>query len=181
MSIIKLALEQKRISFLNNERILTLIEHVWHFGPSIYIEDDIKSVEMSFTELLPTLFFTPFKFYLSPIGYNYTLSILFLLYLGYVLLYSYNIVKGRVSYATDLILWLLNLGYILYEVSQWLDQGREYFSFSGLMNVWDIMISCIWIALYVINVVVIGAFSVFPKRYQSIKYLIHHPETNHLE
>eukprot|EP01084_Bolivina_argentea_P186908 322073_1 len=181
MSIIKLALEQKRISFLNNERILTLIEHVWHFGPSIYIEDDIKSVEMSFTELLPTLFFTPFKFYLSPIGYNYTLSILFLLYLGYILLYSYNIVQGRVNYATDLVLWLLNLGYILYEVSEWLDKGREYFSVSGLMNVWDIMISVVWIALYIINSYVIGAFSFSPKKYQSIKWLMDHPETNDLE
>ncbi len=60
-----------------------------------------------------------------------------------------------------------HLGYILYEVSEWWDKRREYFAVTGLMNVWDIMISVVWIFLFIINAAVIGAFSVNPEKYQT--------------
>eukprot|EP01084_Bolivina_argentea_P173334 300212_1 len=37
MNIIKFALEHKRTSFLNNERILDVVTHIWNHGPSIDI------------------------------------------------------------------------------------------------------------------------------------------------
>eukprot|EP01083_Nonionella_stella_P172932 594922_1 len=151
MNILKLALEQKRTSFLNNDRILKVITHIWHHGASIDIEQELEADEASFSDLLPILFFTPFKFYMTPIGYNWTLSVLFGLYLIYVLLYSFWVSRHVATVGQDLALWALNLGYILYEVSEWCDKGREYFSVTGLMNLFDIMISVCWIVLFIIN------------------------------
>ena len=113
MSILKLALEQKRISFLNNERIISIAKHIWHRGNKIDIADEIMAKDLSFSELLPILFYSPFKFYLSPCGFNYTLSILYFMYLIFVLSYSYSLVTGRVDYFFDLSLWIFNLGMLV--------------------------------------------------------------------
>eukprot|EP01084_Bolivina_argentea_P186911 322077_1 len=175
MNIMKLALEQKRISFLNNERILDVVTHTWNHGPSIDIEESIKSEDLSSSQLLPRLVFYPFRFYMSPVGYNYTLSILFLLYLLYVLGYSWYIVRGedtQIGYIADSILWILNIGYVSYEFSEFSDKGREYFSVSGLMNIWDIMISIVWVALFLVNVVFLQAFHLKPSEHVNLREII---------
>eukprot|EP01083_Nonionella_stella_P261013 889298_1 len=144
LNILKLALEQKCISFVNNERILNIVNHIWYHGASIDIGQELQPYPLSFTELLPILCFTPIKFYMLPVGYSYTLNVLFGMYLIYVLWYSFEVVNGRATPLTDAILWIFAIGFIFYEISEWVDKGREYFSVSGLMNIWDIMISICW-------------------------------------
>eukprot|EP01083_Nonionella_stella_P172931 594920_1 len=160
INIIKLALEQKRTSFLNNDRILNVINHIWYHGPSLDIKQkELKPDSLPFSELLPILFFTPFKFYMLPIGYNFTRNILFAMYLIYVLWYSFRVVNETATAIWDTVLWILALGFILYEISEWRDKGREYCSVNGLMNVWDIMISVLWIVLFIMNVLTLNAFA----------------------
>eukprot|EP01083_Nonionella_stella_P141205 434580_1 len=154
MNIIKLALEQKRISFLNNDRILNIVNHIWYHGASIDIGQELKPDSLSFTELLPILCFTPFKFYILPVGYNFTLNVLFGMYLIYVLWYSFEVVNGLATPLTDTVLWILALGFISYEIAEWVDKGREYFSASGVMNIWDTMISICWIFIFVIYLII---------------------------
>eukprot|EP01083_Nonionella_stella_P233942 823765_1 len=151
MNILRLAQQQKRMSFLKNERIFNIINHIWYHGASIDIGQELKPDSLSFTELLPILCFTPFKFYILPVGYNFTLNVLFGMYLIYVLWYSFEVVNDRATPYTDAVLWILALGFISYEIAEWVDKGREYFSASGLMNIWDIMISICWALIFVIN------------------------------
>eukprot|EP01083_Nonionella_stella_P204526 745537_1 len=154
MNIIKLALEQKRISFLNNERILSIIKHIWYHGASFDIGQELKPDSLSFADLLPILCFTPLKFYILPVGYNFTLNMLFGMYLVYVLWYSFEVVNDRATPYTDAVLWILAIGVVLYEIMEWIDKRREYCSVSGLSNVFDIMISVCWALIFVINLMI---------------------------
>lgn len=40
---------------------------------------------------------------------------------------------------------------IVYEITEYIDKGREYFSVTGLMNVFDIMIAVNWILIFVLG------------------------------
>ena len=152
MSILSLALEQSRVSFLNNDRILGIMRHVWYNSTAIHVEETIDTKDKKWGEQFQTLFFQPFKFYMSPVGFNWTIAMLYFLYLAYVLFYSYLIVKDRDSYIGDIVLWLFNAGFVMYEISEFSDKGRQYFSVTGIMNVWDILISIIWILLFVLYI-----------------------------
>ena len=81
ISIIQLALEQQRLSFLNNERILSIIRHVWNHGMSISVDEEVDMEDLSLSELIQTLFYQPIKFYMTPIVFNWTVATLYLLYL----------------------------------------------------------------------------------------------------
>eukprot|EP01084_Bolivina_argentea_P166855 289660_1 len=152
MSILSLALEQKRVSFLNNDRILGIMKHVWYHSAAILVEDEIDPRGLNWSESLQILVFQPFKFYMSPMGFNWTIAALYLLYLIFVVTYSYVIIKGEDKFYIDIIFWLFNAGFVLYEVSEFSDKGRQYFSVTGIMNAWDIMISIVWICLFVIYI-----------------------------
>ena len=127
ISVIDMALEQRRVDFLNNKRILNIEQHMWYHGASLDIEDDVNPKELSFYELLAILFFTPFKFYMSPIGFNSARVLIYVLYFIYVLTYSYYTITGDVGYKMDCTLWALAFGYVWYEIQEFLETGRKYF------------------------------------------------------
>eukprot|EP00488_Nonionellina_sp_1-RS-2012_P002954 TRINITY_DN5991_c0_g1_i1.p1 TRINITY_DN5991_c0_g1~~TRINITY_DN5991_c0_g1_i1.p1 ORF type:complete len:117 (+),score=19.08 TRINITY_DN5991_c0_g1_i1:33-353(+) len=101
-------------------------------------------------ESLQILFFQPSKFYMSPVGFNWTIAVFYLIYLMFVVLWSYLIVKGDDPEIGYMFFWLCNAGFVGYEISEFADKGRQYFSVTGIMNVWDIMISSIWIVLFLL-------------------------------
>eukprot|EP01083_Nonionella_stella_P198547 728862_1 len=150
MSILSLAIKQKRVIFLNNDRILGIMKHVWYHSAAIYVEEDIKPRDFGWGEWLQILFFQPFKFYMSPAGFNWTIAMFYVLYLVFVASWSYLIVKGDDPYEGWIIFWLCNAGFVAYELSEFADKGTQYFSVNAIMNVLDIIISIIWVILFLI-------------------------------
>eukprot|EP01084_Bolivina_argentea_P152861 266573_1 len=170
-SIMSLAMQLKRTSFLDDKRVLMYVQQVWHHGLSIHTkpfhtEQNDKVVQVTYHKLLQILVFAPFNFYLSPVGYNYTRLMLLVLYVFYVLLYSYYISKGMGSYVLDLSLWILNIGYVSHTFSDWKRKRMQYLSHSM-----DILISFVWIILFVTNVYIVKAFSMTAENYKNINEL----------
>eukprot|EP01084_Bolivina_argentea_P152859 266569_1 len=175
VTIITLALQQRRLSFLNNERVLMCVQHIWNHGSPIDMVKDSKSEladQLSYYKLLRISLFSPFRFYLSPIGYHYTCCILFVSYLMYVSVYAYYIAKGQGSYIMDLILWVLNTGYICNTVSEWKANGTNNGLFSSSMIPMDIFISLVWAVLFVTNVYIFKAFSWTSDKYKNINEFV---------
>eukprot|EP01084_Bolivina_argentea_P076453 138553_1 len=173
-SIISLAVQLKRMSFLDDKRVLIYAQQIWYRGLSIHVKQfhakqNHKTVQLSYHKLLHILVFAPFKFYLSPVGYNYTCSMLLVMNLLYVLLYSYYVSKGMGSYTMDLGLWILSMGYVSHTFSEW----KRNFNFFCL----DILISLVWIVLFVTNVYIVEAFSMKEKQYKNINELIDKDES----
>ena len=173
-SLFNLALEQKRIEFLNHDRVNDVIQHKYQIGklePESYI--DMKQLE--YYEMLKLLFFYPFKFYLTSQGYHWTQGMLFMLYLAFLCYYvSSRPVGGDEFVAHDddevsdwileILLWTMNWGYILYEIFECMEKGlREYFGFgvAGETNLLDSLISVLWIVLFAIRINFIVKETVF--------------------
>eukprot|EP01084_Bolivina_argentea_P152858 266567_1 len=172
VTIITLALQQRRLSFLNNERVLMCAQQIWN-GFGRYMENDIQSelaYQLSYYKLLRISLFTPFRFYLSPVGYNYTCCILFLSYLMYVLLYTYCVAKAQGSYIMDLILWILNTGYVCHSFSEWKEKRVGYLLGSKIFM--DILISFVWIVLFAVNIYIFKTFNAEPEKYKTISELV---------
>eukprot|EP01083_Nonionella_stella_P242799 846647_1 len=150
MSILSLALEEKRVNFLNNDRVLGIMNHVWYHSAAIHVEDTIELHDFGWGESLQILFFQPFKYYMSPVGFNWTIAIFYVLYLVFVGTWSYLVVKGRHPDEGWIAFWLCNAGFVAYELSEFSDKGRQYFSVTAIMNVWDIIISIIWVILFIL-------------------------------
>lgn len=60
----------------------------------------------------------------------------------------------------EFALWIMNTGYILYEINEIIEKGRRYFSITQLMNIWDILISLIWIILLIMRILSVNEISI---------------------
>merc|ERR1711920_597851 len=110
---------------------------------------EIEKGNQNWIQIFSLLFFRPFQFYFTPVGFNWTTGVC---YIGYLIAISIYILLNPIYPQDDLnwpecLLWVCNIGYILGEVLEFLDQGRQYFAVNGSMNYFDIMISTLWLIL----------------------------------
>ena len=56
--------------------------------------------------------------------------------------------------AGEVILWILNLAYVLYEFNELADKGKEYLNVKSMDNFFDILISIIWFILFILRFLV---------------------------
>ena len=153
-NLVQLALEQDRIQFLNNERINGVMSHVWYASAFLDPTEDIEKGNQSWIDVFTLLFQRPFQFYLTPMGFNWTTG---LCYIGYLIGISFYILVNPVYPEnpvdfSEWVLWICNIGYILNEVLEFIDQGRQYFAVNGLLNYFDIIISFLWMVLLIIRI-----------------------------
>eukprot|EP01084_Bolivina_argentea_P022070 40994_1 len=157
-SLLKLALQQNRIVFLNNDGITQCVNHSYQ-GKFLAPEDKIVE-EMSYKEMLELVCSHPFEFYFSVRGYYWVSGMLFMLYFGFICYYvSTRPIDGHLSTQTDLALeialWSMNLGYILFELQEFAEKKWTRYIYSGNANLLDIAISIIWIILFVLRMIII--------------------------
>ena len=154
LNLLQLALEQDRIQFLNNERINGVMSHVWYSSAFLDPTEDVEKGNQNWIQVFTLLFTRPFQFYLTPMGFNWTTGLSYIVYLIYIAFYIlYEPVYPEDPVGIDeLLLWICNVGYILNEVLEFLDQGRQYFAVNGLLNYFDIIISFFWMVLLGIRI-----------------------------
>eukprot|EP01083_Nonionella_stella_P156890 508598_1 len=156
--LIQLAQEGSRVQFLNNERISDVIHHMWRRG-HLRINETLKPKPKRFSGLMYTLSRYPFRFYLSPQGYHWVGGVLYAEYLLLLFAYAYYWplqsdpdVKCHVCLdVLEILFWLSNLGYILYEFHEFSQKGmQQYFNLAmmGDANVMDAMIGITWVVLF---------------------------------
>ncbi len=165
LNLLQLALEQERIQFLNNERINGVMSHVWYAAAFLDPTDDIEKGNQDWKRILTLLVQRPFQFYLTPMGFNWTTGLCYLAYLigiSIFILYKPVYPQDPISYG-EIFLWICNIGYILNEVLEFIDQGRQYFAVNGLLNYFDITISFLWMILLGIRI-----HSVYVGEYETI-------------
>eukprot|EP01084_Bolivina_argentea_P214046 363427_1 len=149
-SVLRVALQQHNSTFLNNERLNSIINHFWQSESPLDPNQSILSLPFSSSYAFHSLLDQPFRFYLTPMGFD---AIIKILHIFYVLLIYYFLAKRRYLYdeydVFECILWTFSWGYILYEPIECYTKGyHTYFSLAGWINYWDIFISIIWIILF---------------------------------
>ena len=132
-SILQLALEKKRVNFLNHDRIATVMRHMYRKG-DLLPDGQIEIADAKYSEMLRLLVGRPLSFYFSAQGYHWVSGILFMSYWMYVLLYaSYRPLSEPLERATywalEVTLWSTNAGYIGFEGVELFEKGlKEYFN-----------------------------------------------------
>eukprot|EP01084_Bolivina_argentea_P289726 497567_1 len=156
-SILNLALQQEQSTFVNNNGIKHAINHSLEIG-TLSPEGTVHINEWSYKQMLHLIVCHPFRFYLSARGYNWTAGILFMMYFIFICAYTYqrpfDVQQMEYSdYLQDIILWIANLGYILYEWLECADKGVKKYFFTGKSNALDITICTLWIGLFAMRMV----------------------------
>jgi hypothetical protein len=64
-SLLQVALEQKRVSFLNNERIANILNHMFYYDSTVNPCDAVYTQVMPYYQQLKLLAFQPFRFYVK--------------------------------------------------------------------------------------------------------------------
>ena len=151
-SLFALALEQKRIHFLNNDRVAGVINHLYQ-DQFLEPEESIIMKQRDYSEVWKLLITQPFKFYFTGQGYQWVSGTSFLEYLVYTMVYAYfrridgaNYDQDLPLFIMEILLWIMNLGYISFEVMEFITKGcREYFNvgIKGQAHLLDILISVI--------------------------------------
>eukprot|EP01084_Bolivina_argentea_P256203 431254_1 len=151
-SLVQLALEQRRLTFLNSERIWNIMQHQYRAG--FLTPDQDLQPERESSELFHRLLFAPFQFYFTSQGYHWITAVLFMLYLAFVCVYAgFRPLSGsfdsRQMVAFELILWICNVGYIVFEGFEIRDKKKEYLNLGvkGQTNLMDVAICLVWIIL----------------------------------
>ena len=152
LDLLQLALERKRIQFLNNERINGVISHVWHASAFLDPIEDIEKRNQTVVQLFRLLFERPFQFYLTPMGFNITVGFCYIVYMLFIVIFLVlRLYPEHPLGHYEAVLWVFNVGYVLNEVVECMDQGRQYFAVNGLENYLDMFISMLWILLAIIR------------------------------
>ena len=148
------ALEYRCVEFVNNERLNEIVDFMWHDLEFLNPRHS-SSYVVDAGDKLKLLFKSPALFYFTPMGLNWTTTILFLLYLVCV---CYFVIEQVYPYqefgVIEGILWLFNLGFIVYELQEMIDSGvATYFSFAtnGYLNLFDFLISLNWIIIFIVR------------------------------
>ncbi|ETO22319.1 potassium ion channel Yvc1 [Reticulomyxa filosa] len=146
MSIFDIALRFKLTNFLDFHRFPPLMLQMWYRFEYLDPQTNFIQIDRSNFKTLRTLAFSPKYFYFSPVGqyliqaFLYLFYVLYVSWIAYLQIYPYEPVPPQ-----EWLLWLLNLGYVSFEVVQLMLEGRDYFN--GLLNFWDIGICVVWIIL----------------------------------
>ena len=167
--LIQIAQESSRVTFLNNERVGDVINHMYSEG-NLKPTDRIRHKPLTFAQMFWRVFFHPFRFYLSPQGYHHCGSILYVEYLLLLFTYAYvwpsiptSGVQGwkPIWIALEIVFWCSNFGYILFECFEYNEKGaRQYFNLAvmGDANIMDAFVSVSWLFLFAIRIIILNLF-----------------------
>ena len=155
-SLLQLAIKQHSVTFLNNDGIRHVVNH-WYEHGHLPPENTVSITEKSSYEMLKLLVTHPFKFYFSARGYHWISGVLFMLYFGYICVFAYldpffsHNFEEKDQLQMEIALWIMNLGYILYEVIECAEKSIKGYLYTGLSNLLDVLISVIWIILFCVK------------------------------
>ena len=164
-SIWDIAIEYKLFEFMQFERLQPILHQLW-------IEFEFLNPEKSFAlssnkvnnarndialwRSYQQLFEDSKSFYYSPMGLEYISFIFYCVYLTWVSLYAYlHIYPFTEEDAVDpvkYVFWGFNFGYIIAECAEVMFEKLAYFR--SISNYWDIVISAIWIIMFIIRYVI---------------------------
>lgn len=136
---------------------------MWYYESFVDPRKEVHTISMNYSAQLQMLLFQPLKFYLTPLGFNWTICLFYFTYLFFLLIFAYQRFDIRTSNKTNLeiwmniILWLSNIGFIAYEIFEFFDDMRGYFSLKGLDNAIDISISILWIIIALLKYIIISS------------------------
>ena len=155
-SLLQLAIKQRSHKFLNNDGIRHAVNHLYQ-SKFLAPEQSVNVVENTSYDMLKLIVSQPFKFYFTAYGYHWTSGMLFMLYFAFICVYSYtqpftsDNFDSQHQVHIEIALWIMNLGYILYEVFECAEKGLKRYMYTGPANILDFIISCIWIILFVVK------------------------------
>eukprot|EP01083_Nonionella_stella_P216295 777687_1 len=153
LSLLSMAVDQKQIDFLSNERIHCVTSYLYTNRYTHHAKD-ITLITDSYLDLLSMLFFYPFKFYFTAQGHHWISGISFILYLLYIMFYLYFLSIGDTYYDSwevvlEIILWTTNIGYLCYDVTECTEKGIRKYLVDHPLN---ITISLLWLLLLTLRV-----------------------------
>ena len=127
-----------------------------------------KGLPMTKFQTFQLLLFKPFYFFLSPIGFSWTVGVLFVIYCILIGIYLNLEIHSNDKFPMyddpnnpdklhwkdmfEVIVWTCGFGYIAHEVKEYLDQGATYFTVNLSNNIWDIYLSINFVILLAIRV-----------------------------
>eukprot|EP01083_Nonionella_stella_P289227 984289_1 len=145
-----MALRYELTSFITNdtvERIATSIMNDWEFLRPQNKETAFEINPLSLTLIWDKLYKQKgsYKvFYFTPLG-QFTVQVF--LYILYLILFTWLSFSGFNVFAPlskeEILFWVFNMGYVLYEVVQFFSQRSEYFSHTS--NRFDFLISMVFL------------------------------------
>eukprot|EP01084_Bolivina_argentea_P083833 151767_1 len=178
-SLLRLALEQHNALFLNTERINGMTMHTWFtanslnpFAGTLFHQ---RNAQTTFRDAFNTLKNKPIYFYLTPFGYQWTTSLLFLTYVICIILWiatnssavhtTTNVMNSSFMSLFESVIWFMNFAFVFDEFIQFYNLRSAYFSVDGAINIWDIIISIIWCVLAGIRFAFIFGYKDVTKSY----------------
>ncbi|ETO30790.1 hypothetical protein RFI_06328, partial [Reticulomyxa filosa] len=157
MSIFDIAIRFHLDTFLDFHRLYPLMLQIWHKYEYLDPKDNFIQTDVSDFETLHKLVTSPNRFYFSAIGRFFTQAFLHLFYVLFISWITYlRIYPFQDLTLEEEILWLANVGFILFQLVQLVIEGRHYFA--NLFNYCDLAIMCGWIALFVMRFIVVPRY-----------------------
>ena len=129
MSVFEIAIAYEMSDFFDNNRVDRIMGHMWSQFDFLNPALNFRTRDIDLYEMLKFLCYHPAQFYFSPVGRYYIQS---LMYIAYVALIT--VVSEQQAYLyeslslLEVIMWICNAGYALFEVMEMSFRGIEYFS-----------------------------------------------------
>eukprot|EP01083_Nonionella_stella_P162243 532414_1 len=153
LSIVSMAIKYELVHFLDFARFKPIFETMWREFELLDPSKRFHKTSASFYEYWQLLYFRPSCFYYSPLGL-FIISVLF--YMIYLVIFtlhltSFGYIWHPVS-VTECVLWLFNLGYIFYEITEIIFKKCAYLK--DIWNYWDLLLSAAWISIALLRFVI---------------------------
>ncbi|ETO31843.1 transient receptor potential-gamma protein [Reticulomyxa filosa] len=157
MSMLDIAIRFHLDSFLDFHRLSPLMLQMWNKYEYLDPKENFLQIERSNFQTLHTLITSPNRFYFSAIGRYFTQFFLYFFYVLFISWITYlRIYPFEKLTLQEEILWLANVGFILFQLVQLVIEGRHYFA--NLFNYCDLAIMCVWIALFIMRFLIPSRF-----------------------
>eukprot|EP01084_Bolivina_argentea_P145456 254946_1 len=148
MNALDMSLEYELTGFVTNdvvERITTSMMNDWEFLRPKHKEEAFEINPLSIDLMWKKLWHFYSIFYFTPLGYYITTITL---YIGYLILFTVlSFSKFRVydeMTEGEIVFWIFNMGYVVYEILQAMGEGLEKY-FSSKSNYFDTLISIVFL------------------------------------
>ena len=150
MSVFEIAINYEMSDFFDNNRVDRIMGHMWSQFDFLNPNLNFRTKDIDLYEVVHFLFYHPAKFYFSPVGRYYIQSVMYVAYVALITVVceqqAYLYTKANFL---EVLMWICNGGYGLFEVMEMTFRGIEYFSDST--NYFDMCIMLIWSILGVIR------------------------------
>ena len=161
----EIAVENELIDFLSSDRMARISHAIWVKRDLLKPEISENSFEVRSTGLMAIVKALPNArdFYFTPIGFHFTETFLFVMYLG---IFTIITIIGRTVYDDlewyDWLLFACNFGYIGQEILQFLTEGPTKY-FQTWENAIDITVSIIWIIIMFLRILSVILIELVPR------------------